>query len=318
MNSSKRSDRAVSITMSDRLGEWRRLVDCCGRRPTRKRVHALRVVTLRLQAELDIHLADLPRASHQAQTILEFSRQGEKLRGVLGPVREFDVWISKLQGLRASFAESAAGYVPQTTRECIRQIERLELRLKEKRRRLEKKLVVAIGKRKGDFAAAADEIDLSMDEPAGDAGVDAVSVIRTRFAEVAKDFPAFDAENLHDFRKRIKMVRYLAEIHAADPACGRIAAQMKKLQSAIGEWHDWQALAREALRGHRVKSKDLAELLDSVAAESLESALATCHSITARLIGERTAPAEASHVLGRKLPTRSNQDSSEAAGRKLA
>lgn len=300
--------------MHDRLGEWRQLVDRCGRKPTRKRVHALRVVTLRLQAQLEFDLSELPRASHQAQAILRFGKQGEKLRKALGPVRELDVWVGKLQGLRASLAETA-GYVPQSTHECIRQIERLELRLKERRKRLEKKLTAAIEKRKENFAGAAEEIDGAVDERLIESGSNAASVIRTRFAEVVKDFPAFDAENLHDFRKCLKMVRYLAELHASDPACAQMAAQMQKVQSAIGEWHDWQALAQEARHGRRAKRADLAELLETLGAESFESALAACHSITARLVGEA---AKASDVTGRKPPARSGKDEPEEETRKLA
>lgn len=317
MNSSKRSNGAVFTTMRDRLGEWRQLVDRCGRKPTRKRVHALRVVTLRLQAQLEFDLSELPRASHQAQAILRFGKQGEKLRKVLGPVRELDVWVGKLQGLQASLAESA-GYVPRSTHACIRQIERLESRLKERRKRLEKKLSAAIEKRKQNFASAAEEIDGAVDERAVDSGTNVASAIRARFAEVVKDFPAFDKENLHDFRKRLKMVRYLAELHASDPACGQMATQMQKVQSTIGEWHDWQALAWEARRGHRSKDTDLAEMLESLEAESFESALAACHSITARLAGERPAPAKPSYGMERKPPALGDQDVSEEAEKKLA
>lgn len=300
--------------MHDRLGEWRRLIDRCERKPTRKRVHALRVVTLRLQAELEIDLAELPRASHQAQAILDFSKQGEKLRKALGPVREIDVWIGKLQGLRASLAESG-GYVPRSTRECVRQIGQFEARLRQDRRRLEKKLIVVVEKRGEDFAAAAEVVGAEIaDRPMND-GVNAAGMIRARFAEIAEDFPAFDAENLHEFRKRIKLIRYLAEIHEGDPACAQIAAQMKKLQSAIGEWHDWQALVREIQRGGW-KGKDALELLDAIAAESLEAALATSRIVTHKVIaGGATAP-DAAPV--RKAPQRADHDLSTEADRKLA
>src|ERR1700719_1045519 len=110
MNSGKRMGKSASVTTHERLEEWVKLAGRCGRKPTRKRVHALRVVTLRLQAELEMDLAEIPRASHQAQAILKFNKQGERLRKVLGPVREVDVWIAKLQGLRSSLAETA-GYV---------------------------------------------------------------------------------------------------------------------------------------------------------------------------------------------------------------
>jgi CHAD domain-containing protein len=299
--------------MHERLEEWVKLAGRCRRKPTRKRVHALRVVTLRLQAELEIDLAEIPRASHQAQAILNFNKQGERLRRVLGPVREVDVWIAKLQGLRASIAETA-GYIPRSSHDSARQIQRLESRLKERRIRLEKKLVVAIEQRNRGFISAAEELDAAVDGRVMDDGTNAAHMILARFAEVAKDFPAFDEENLHEFRKRIKMVRYLAEMHASDRASAQIAAQLRKLQSAIGEWHDWQALALEVPRGHRMK--EAAELLGTLAAESFESAIATSRSIMGKLLGEGSTPAEAVH--GRRPPARSDHDSRDVAITKLA
>jgi hypothetical protein len=97
-----------------------------------------------------------------------------------------------------------------------------------------------------------------------------------------------------------------------------MATQMQKVQSTIGEWHDWQALAWEARRGHRSKDTDLAEMLESLEAESFESALAACHSITARLAGERPAPAKPSYGMERKPPALGDQDVSEEAEKKLA
>lgn len=312
MNSPKGSNGAGSVEIEDRLGEWRQLLDRCQRKPTRKRVHALRVVTLRLQAELEIDREELPSASHKVQAILEFNKQGEKLRKVLGPLRELDVWIGKLQGLRKSLGE-AGDYVPRSTHDCIRQLERFEARLKGRRRPLEKKLIAAIEKRKDDMTDATQELASLIDGQVFDSDANAAGKIRGRFAQVAADFPAFDEENLHEFRKRIKLVRYLAEMHEGDAACTQIAAQMKKLQSAIGEWHDWQALVREIEQGPS-KSKDAVELLKTIAAESLESALTICGNMTDRLVSEHAAQNDR----GAKSPARVAVASTEARGRKLA
>lgn len=292
---------AKSLSTPERLGEWTQLIGRCKRKPTRKRVHALRVSTLRLQAELDLDLAELPHASHEAQAILEFGKQGEKLRKVLGPVRELDVWTGKLERVRASLAQSG-DYVPRSTRECIRQLEQFESRLRQTRRRLEKKLIATIEKRKIHLAAAG-EIESAV-YPGPNRGADAAREVSARFAELVNGFPAFDEENLHEFRKRIKIVRYLAEIHQRDTACAQIAAQMKKLQSAIGEWHDWQALVREVQRG-RQNGKDVAELLAAIAAESLETALSTCRSVTDKLRGKDPGLPAASSVS--KGPQRAEQ-----------
>jgi len=280
----------LPLTLRDRVAVWRELLDQCGRKPLRKRVHALRVVTLRIQAELEHELAELPSASHQAQAMLRFGKLADKLRQVLGPVRELDVWIGKLQKLRTSLGNTTE-YVPRSTRECIRQMERLEDRLRKKRRSAAEKLIAQIAKRRGDLVQVSDEVDQLARDRLHTADTDIVETILKQFADVASRFSAFDEENLHDFRKQIKKVRYLAEIHQdADPICGRIATQVKKVQSAIGEWHDWQVLARTAKHGRYARQVELGELLDSLAGETLEAAIATCHSIKARILDLHAGP----------------------------
>ena len=128
-----------------------------------------------------------------------------------------------------------------------------------------------------------------------------------------------DEENLHEFRKRIKSVRYLAELHAdADRECARIATQMRKLQSAIGEWHDWQALADETRRVHHAWSRPLAELLETLAKETFETALETAHNVTARMLGNGAESAEPLRSADRKLPARSEREPHMAAEENLA
>ncbi len=317
MNVRKRTDRAASKSVRDRIASWRGLLERCGIKATRKRVHALRVVTLRVQAELERDLTELPSASHQAQAILRFSKQAEKLREALSPVREFDVWLGKLRGLRASLTETG-DYVPRSMHESIRGIDRLEERIKKKRNSAEKKLVAEIGKRGGHLVRASEEVDEALSEFVfgEEAGIAAELV--ERFRVVKADFSTFDEENLHEFRKRIKTVRYLAEIHAsADRACAQIAKQVKKMQSAIGEWHDWQELGLEA-RSHRSRSKELTELLDTVTAEAFETAVSTVHMISANLLGEDAVKAETSQVEVGKLPARVDQTPLHDLHKKLA
>jgi len=301
-------------TMHERVAAWLELLDRCGSKPTRKRVHALRVTTLRLQAELERDLAELPYASHQAQAMLRFGKQAEKLRQALGPVREIDVWIGKLRGLRRSLNKPGE-YVPRSLQECLRGIDRLEDRLLRKRRTAGKKLVASIENKSVRFEKAAEELEVT---PEASRHSDAAGIAKelvAHFGRVRGEFPVLDEANLHEFRKRIKTVRYLAEIHASvDRECARIATQMKKLQSAIGEWHDWQALADETMRVHHAWSKPLAEMLESVSKETFETALETAHSVTARMQGEGAEGAEPL----RKLPARSERGLPMVAEENLA
>ena len=303
MNSPQESAQAPSLTLRDRIAVWRELVEQCGRKPVRKRVHALRVVTLRIQAELEHELSDLPPASHQAQAMLRFGKISDKLRQALGPVREFDVWLSKLQKLQASLGST--GYVPRSTRTCILQIERFEDELSKRRKAAAQKLTGQIAKRRRPLAEVGDDIDefASDRRNAMDAAV--AGTLLKQFGAISAEFAEFDEENLHDFRKRIKKVRYLAEIYQdVEPACRRIAAQIKKVHAAIGEWHDWQVLARIAKQGRHAEGDELREMLDSLAAESYEAAVAACYGIKARMREIEGRTSEPPSGIPRKMPAR--------------
>jgi len=158
MNQSGRPGGSESQMLSERLSSWRESVQQCGRKPTRKRVHALRVVTLRIQAEVEHKLDELPRASHEAQAMLRFGKLADRLRDALGLVRELDVWIVKLRRLRESQSETA-DYVPRSTMETVRQLTGLESRLTKKRQRAALKLVAEIEKRQENLMTASRDVE---------------------------------------------------------------------------------------------------------------------------------------------------------------
>ena len=302
MNSIEPTDltaRGCGRRLGKRLTEWRALLDHCRQKLRRRSVHALRVLTLRIQAELELHLGEISKTSRQTEAISYFGRQAKKLRRALGPVREFDVWIGKLQRLRESMDDGPT-YVPRSTKECARQIQRLENRLKEKHREASKNLVAEIEKHQNHFLAAAEGIDAATIKGTSVSKSVAAEQILERFVAVTSGFAKLDAKNLHEFRKRIKTVRYLAEVSAeVDSRCKRIAVKMQKMQSAIGDWHDWQALAREVSRRHGGNSA-VAELLDALESESLEAALSTCHRIRASLVEQPVWAHREATSLGRK------------------
>jgi CHAD domain-containing protein len=103
--------------------------------------------------------------------------------------------------------------------------------------------------------------------------------------------PLLDKENLHDFRKGAKKARYVAESDADDPAAGAIAKAIKRVQDAIGDWHDWVVVAEEA---HEALGKDGALLerdLEARAQQAYERALRITSTAGRRFIGEwRASP----------------------------
>ena len=307
--------RREGQTLRDRVAEWQELVEQCGRKPTRKRVHALRVITLRIQAEAEHALTELPHASHEAQAVLRFGKRASRLRQALGSVREHDVWMTKLSGLRGSF-DDAPAYVPRTARNTLHQVERIEERLARKRRSAAKRLIAHIEKRHEVLLSVADDMANVVGESAHETDGSEAPALVEQFVAISAEFPEFNEDNLHDFRKRIKNVRYLADLHSDDARCVRIASQLKRVQDAIGEWHDWQILAQTAKSSKHARTADAGELLQTVAAEAFERALAACDAVTAQ-IGRLDPLQEHAAASGPKKPVSSDAGGS-ASGRMLA
>ena len=58
------------------------------------------------------------------------------------------------------------------------------------------------------------------------------------------EWPPLNEENIHEFRVKLKELRYILQLDAkADPA---FVAALGAVQRRIGEWHDWQQLAEIA------------------------------------------------------------------------
>jgi CHAD domain-containing protein len=321
MNSGSPGSNEPSVVLEEAKGlnlieAWRQLLARCGRKATRKRVHGLRVVTLRLQAEIEHRITEKGLDSHQVAK--RWDKQAEKLRQALGPVREADVWLGKLAGLRATLAKNE-GYSPRSTGECMRQIEELEDKLGQKRKTWEKKLLAEIDNRKDRIEKLSKRLELDSTPLIGKCNPGGGRQIIEQFAAIVAEFPSLNEDNLHTFRKSIKTVRYVADIFAAsDPEARRHAAQLKKMQSAIGEWHDWQDLAKEQRHAHK-KHDELAELLEALTAESLDKALEICERVTAQLLNPRGRDAAVYPQEGaQKRPIRSEDAATAAANEMLA
>lgn len=98
--------------------------------------------------------------------------------------------------------------------------------------------------------------------------------------------PLLDKENLHDFRKGAKKARYIAESDENDPAAKAIAKTIKRVQDAIGKWHDWEIVAAEAREALGSAGEALQSDLLARAHRAYERAMHTVATINRRLVGE--------------------------------
>jgi CHAD domain-containing protein len=98
--------------------------------------------------------------------------------------------------------------------------------------------------------------------------------------------PLLDTENLHDFRKGAKKARYVAESDDNDPAAEAMAKAIKRVQDAIGEWHDWDVVSEEAREALRDDGRALQAQLDARTQRAYQRALRMTASMGRRFVGE--------------------------------
>ena len=88
---------------------WRGVLAQCAEKPTRKRVHALRVATLRLQAQFKYWLDEHQTGHPATQPIKQWSKQAKHLRRALGSVRNCDIYSARLAQIRSTLT-TPGGY----------------------------------------------------------------------------------------------------------------------------------------------------------------------------------------------------------------
>lgn len=289
------SPQAVRLRAAGYL-EWREQVAAwlaslagCRRKPTRKRVHALRSATLRLRSQLEFWHDIAAPAEATKRAVRRWSRQASRLRRALGPVREADVFLAKLERLRRE-DEQLAAPEKRLSPVCLRQISVLQRRLERRREDAARKLVATLNARHERLNGLGEAI---ADVPIPCAASAARRIERI-FAQIcasieraAEEFAPLDAGNLHAFRCSMRRVHFVsAQLAPGDLRARHITDILQKMQAAAGEWHDWQQLLQKALRVFPRKSGSgtLAAVLQARVEDSLRRALGLCRRSLAQLL----------------------------------
>ncbi len=103
--------------------------------------------------------------------------------------------------------------------------------------------------------------------------LDTVALATARFLETSAAMPVLRAENLHEFRKRSKAARYVADLNPHSPASARLAKKLKQVQDAIGAWHDWDMMEQETAGILNGKGKALQNQMDLMRKKTYREAL---------------------------------------------
>jgi len=216
-------DRKLSRLILERLDrELRKL----GRKPAPERVHRFRTNSRRAEALLSE--VGFGHPGNDAKLLKLLAR----LRKKAGRVRDLDVEIAALRGLR----------VPQANA----QKSQLMAALVVERAKRERKLIEASDR------ATIDEIRKRLRRRAKDlnrpAYRDPLALAFRKLRELSRNGVPVSERILHQYRIIGKRARYLAELALAsdNPQAKRLVERLKHMQDVIGDWHDWLKLSQRA------------------------------------------------------------------------
>ncbi len=238
-----------SQELSRRLQKLRKTLKSVPRNPTVDEVHDLRTRSRRV--ELILEALEMGSSGNEKKIL----RHLESMRSHAGKVRDLDVFTSHVVGLGI---EDDPGCIirllqylgVERHRHAGKLHSLVQRDAKELRRRLrhsQQKVELLVQQ----FAKTKAGLKLKLESKSEDAPLHAMSVALGLVRELTT-VTHLGPKNLHAYRIEVKRLRYVLEM--AEEETGeqhRLIAELKKVQDAIGEWHDWLELhdiAQQALQ----------------------------------------------------------------------
>jgi CHAD domain-containing protein len=268
-------------------------------------VHRLRTGSRRVQAILEATLRSAGPAAHALERPARaWLRELKQVRRSAGTVRDLDVQRKLLEdwiGQQNPKAETtpASESSPMRVPAEIEQAEVLDAWLKNERKHVAHAMQKQIRRRQqglekaqGAFFTAITRVPLGSSIILGSA--DAVAL--EMFVHATDAMPLLHGENLHEFRKATKKARYVAEVSAEGDSS--VANALKRIQDAIGEWHDWVCLGEEAQAALGQDAPELTAAFRGEIERHFAAAVKTTQSMRGRLLGEWMA----SETAGKRPP----------------
>jgi CHAD domain-containing protein len=251
---------------------------------TTESVHGFRTTSRRLQTLLEQLLPERDRNQKKLLKMLN------RIRRRAGKVRDLDVQLAALRSLK----------VPQEPRRKTQFMHGLiELRGKQEkklRKMLTKDVMRELRKR----------LKRGSKEFRPETSRDALSVARSMLREVVRPAGPVSEDVLHQYRTVVKRARYAAEFAPKSTEATQFITQVKSLQDAVGNWHDWLTLTRAAAsRLGDVNQSSLVAALHNVTGGKFRHAVAALSSSPTLQSVVKTAPisTEPSRKVSTKSPT---------------
>jgi CHAD domain-containing protein len=251
--------------------------------PSTKEVHSLRTQTRRLEAIVDALMLD-----HKKRT-RKLLKTVTPVRKVAGDVRDMDVLVGNVLSLSKDRDDDSlvrlVEHLGELRIESARGLRRtVAEKRKDARQNLKQysKLVECQfrGKKPSVTSAAAAPAQL--------------------IAELA-NWPDLNVENIHPFRIKVKHLRYMLQLSPTVDA--QAVEALGKVKDEVGDWHDWQELAKIA-KQVLDPDKDRAALkrIEEIGNKKLKGALATANSVRNQYFSDNW---KQNYKNGRKKKTRS-------------
>jgi CHAD domain-containing protein len=193
-------------------------------------VHSFRTTTRRLQTLLE---ELIPRRHRNEKKLLKML---DRIRRRAGKVRDLDVQLSALRSLKT----------PQQPRRKTQLMHTLiELRAKHEDKLskvLTKESIREIRKR---LKKASREVDTEGSRDPLAAAREMLAQVERRSGSQTSARPLTE-DLLHRYRMVVKRARYAAEFAPKSAESSQFIAELKRLQDAVGNWHDWLTLTHSA------------------------------------------------------------------------
>lgn len=248
--------------------------------PDVKSIHHARTGSRRLNAALDTLKLDIGESESICKSVAKLRKLLKKVRRRAGKIRDIDVY----RGLLGELVPSDEAHA-DVNAELRQQIAALDAKLDQRRAKAAERFQQRSAKWRDKLVRQSNTILQSLQQAANLSGQETTAVALENFALLCRDIPVLDTETLHAFRKGAKHARYIAE--AGD---GKFAAQtakrLKRIQDAIGLWHDWLMLAQEARDVADGKENELVRRAEIMRDHHFESAMKITPRVRSILLAE--------------------------------
>jgi CHAD domain-containing protein len=247
-------------------------------KPRAENVHRFRTGTRRLQILLGELSPKLDRSQKKLLKLLG------RIRKRAGKVRDLDVQLAALRTLK----------LPREPRRKTQMVNHLiELRGRQEkklRKAVEEDIVREIRKR---LKRASKNFNPETSR-------DPLAVAKGMLERINREEAPVTEPLLHQYRILSKRARYAAEFAVQSPEAEQFIAGIKRLQDAVGDWHDWLTLTQTASEHlGEVRESSMVAELHNVTGAKFRHAVAVLSSMRAKPVSSpvpvapATAPAKA-------------------------